>query len=133
MELKPFMKIIAKLLNKIARKFKKDKWFLFKILLYTGYMYMCFSKFKSSIVIMSRNFRNMKSGQRKLYTMISLFYLLAVFLQIGSLLFKEMTLAYKKMLFQVKLSCYEISFKDRQNSPDEMVSRGEDIEDNLIN
>lgn len=78
------------MLGKFLRKFKKDKWFGLKIFLYTAYIYMCFTKVHSSLLIMTRGFRNMKAERRKLYTAISLAYLIAVFLQIGSLCFREL-------------------------------------------
>jgi hypothetical protein len=131
MKLKPISKILTCLLKKMGRKFKKDKWFVLKLFLYGGYMYMCFSKFHSSIKIMMLNFASMKSGQRKLYTVISLLYLLAVFMQIGSLLFKELSVLYRKTLFQIKLSCYDIIFKQR-NEPQSDVDQQSFLHNHLV-
>lgn len=80
MKLKPIMKIVSALLKKLGRKFKKDKWLILKLFLYGGYIYMCFSKFRTSIRIMTMNYASMKSDQKKFFSIISLLYLLAVFM-----------------------------------------------------
>jgi hypothetical protein len=108
MRLRSFQQITQGLWRALAKKFKKDKFFIIKILLYSLYIYISAKKAVSCFRLLAQQLR--KRYESLSFNILSILYLIFVLVQLFMLYTSEISHIYRKLKMKLRLICYEMTF-----------------------
>ena len=104
------MKDLCKL---FVKKLTRDKFLIFKVVIYSAYMVLSCKKAVACYRLLLDQLRNRNKSTTS-QTLLCLLYLGLVFIQLFIFSTNEITYFYKVLKQQLRLVCYEITFKNKQ-------------------
>jgi len=103
--------IIVDLWKALKKKFKKDKFLVIKLLLYSAYIYISGKKAVSCFRLLAQQLR--KKYQSLCFNILSLLYLMFVLIQLFLIYTSEISSIYRNLKMKLRLICYEITFENK--------------------
>ena len=127
LDLKGFRDIMKDLCKLFVKKLTRDKFLIFKVVIYSAYMVLSCKKAAACYRLLLDQLRNRNKSTTS-QTLLCLLYLGLVLMQLFIFSTNEITYFYKVLKQQLRLVCYEITFKNKQTqtTPAELKSPGEE-------
>lgn len=118
MKLRPMNKIAIDVFKAIKKKFRKDKLYVLKVLLYTAYIYISAKKAVSCFKLLVQQFKKHRKGKPSskssiAFNLLSILYLMFVMLQLFMIYTKKVTQLYRNLKMKMRLICYEVTFESK--------------------
>ena len=111
MKFRDLHKILVDLWKALKKKFKKDKFLVIKLLLYSAYIYISGKKAVSCFRLLAQQLR--KKYQSLCFNILSLLYLMFVLIQLFLIYTSEISSIYRNLKMKLRLICYEITFENK--------------------
>ena len=113
MDLTGFRDILKDLGKLFLRKLRQDKFLVVKVVIYSAYMVLSCKKAVACYRLLLDQIRNRNKSTTS-QTLLCLLYLGIVFIQFFVFSTNEVSYFYKVLKQNLRLVCYEITFKNKQ-------------------